>query len=308
MSPNRESETGAALVWVVWILIVLSGLALATMRLAATSYKSAAIDVARAEARHLAEAGIHRAVADILANSRGRDLPKNRSYRIFESNVAVSIRHEAGKINLNRAGERLLAAAFAANGVEEAEAEALAARIVDWRDTDDLPRPNGAEFLQYRRAGYAYEPRNGPFETVGELLQLLGMTRELYTCVRPALTVYSSGAEPVDAYAPKPVREIYQWAETAQWFAREDGSSRPRRSLMNPNRGRAGAAVEITATAESRDVPVSVRAILRLTGDRREPFQLLSLREIYKRSGSLGCERNGKALADTHQLSEAEFD
>ncbi|MGH7134843.1 MAG: general secretion pathway protein GspK, partial [Pirellulales bacterium] len=49
--------------------------------------------------------------------------------------------------------------------------------ILDWLDPDDVPRPNGAERDFYTSRGYA--PKNGPFETVEELLLVNGVTPQL---------------------------------------------------------------------------------------------------------------------------------
>lgn len=49
--------------------------------------------------------------------------------------------------------------------------------ILDWLDPDDVPRANGAERDFYSSRGYA--PKNGPFETVEELLLVNGITPQL---------------------------------------------------------------------------------------------------------------------------------
>lgn len=55
----------------------------------------------------------------------------------------------------------------------------IAAAIVDWRDGDQNTTPNGAEADFYLSMRPPYQPRNGPFETVRELLQVRGVTRDL---------------------------------------------------------------------------------------------------------------------------------
>ena len=50
----------------------------------------------------------------------------------------------------------------------------------------------GAEVVsEYRAAGYAYGPRDGPFETVEELKLVMGMTPLLFEALAPVLTIYS---------------------------------------------------------------------------------------------------------------------
>ena len=67
----------------------------------------------------------------------------------------------------------------------------MLAAILDWRDADDLKRPNGAEEPDYRAAGKTYKPANAPFDSVGELQRVLGVTPALVARIADSLTVYS---------------------------------------------------------------------------------------------------------------------
>ena len=120
-----------------------------------------------------------------------------------EGEVLASIQDEGGKIDLNTASDALLNGLFVSVGVEAEEAGALVDSIADFRDADDFKRLNGAEADDYDAAGLDYGPRNSPFEAVEELHQVIGMTRELYDKVSPALTV-DSGQPGIDPNtAPK---------------------------------------------------------------------------------------------------------
>jgi DNA uptake protein ComE-like DNA-binding protein len=55
----------------------------------------------------------------------------------------------------------------------------VADAIVDWRDTDDTPSPYGAESEYYGSVQPPYRAKNGPFETVEELLLVKGVTPEM---------------------------------------------------------------------------------------------------------------------------------
>ncbi|MGL4463047.1 MAG: hypothetical protein ACRC1K_12930, partial [Planctomycetia bacterium] len=52
----------------------------------------------------------------------------------------------------------------------------LADALVDWMDADDLPKFNGAESEYYGTLSPPIQPRNGVPQSVGELLQVRGMT------------------------------------------------------------------------------------------------------------------------------------
>ena len=76
---------------------------------------------------------------------------------------------KSAKIDLNAAAEPLLKGLLDSVGRRGAEAAAqrVVDAILDWRDPDDLKRPNGAEAADYRAAGRKYRPPNAPFEAVG---------------------------------------------------------------------------------------------------------------------------------------------
>jgi general secretion pathway protein K len=73
---------------------------------------------------------------------------------------------------------------------------------MDWRDADEVERVNGAEFEAYEAAGLEIGPANRPFMMIDELLQVLGMSFDLYQKIEPGITVFSRAAMPDAAYAP----------------------------------------------------------------------------------------------------------
>ena len=87
---------------------------------------------------------------------------------------------EGGKININRADEETLRRVFTNLGVEEPNKAILVDSIMDWRDPDDLHRASGAENEYYRSLTPPYTAKNGPFDTVEDLLWVRGMTAELF--------------------------------------------------------------------------------------------------------------------------------
>lgn len=57
--------------------------------------------------------------------------------------------------------------------------EDIADAIVDWIDADDTPRANGAENQYYNALQPSYRARNGPLDTLEELLLVRGVTAQL---------------------------------------------------------------------------------------------------------------------------------
>jgi general secretion pathway protein K len=91
---------------------------------------------------------------------------------------------------------------FLNNGLDDDQATQLAAAVKDWSDPDELERPNGAEQDTYLASGLGVGPGNRGFVMVEELLQVLGMSWELFREIEPGLTVFSAVGEPDPAYAP----------------------------------------------------------------------------------------------------------
>jgi len=76
--------------------------------------------------------------------------------------LRLGIQDEAGKIDLNTARDELLRRLFRSVGVDLETAQMLKDRILDWREPGIGKRLNGAKAPEYRAAGLAYGPRNGP--------------------------------------------------------------------------------------------------------------------------------------------------
>lgn len=94
--------------------------------------------------------------------------------------LRVRMVDEGGKININRASEETLRRVFSNLGLDGVRRDTLVDSILDWRDEDDLHRANGAEDEYYRALEQPYSARNGPLDTVADLLWIRGVSRELY--------------------------------------------------------------------------------------------------------------------------------
>lgn len=201
-------ERGIALVVVLWTIVLLTVMAASfayTIRIESTLTANV---VGRAKARALAEAGIAYVAFDLLHPPQlRRFMPDGATYpwRFGAGTVMISVRDISGFIDLNTANRDLLKGLLAFAGVPGERLDPLLDAIEDWRDTDNLPRLHGAEDKAYQAAGLPYGPKNGPFEDIAELQQVLGMSSALYQRIEKSLTVFSqqSGINP--AAAPKEV-------------------------------------------------------------------------------------------------------
>jgi general secretion pathway protein K len=114
-----------------------------------------------------------------------------RSQEFGNGSYAVRLLDESGKISLNAAEEALLMQVFrrlivggnataAVSVAEEREVSTVVHSILDWRDADDLEHLNGAEGGYYASLPRPYPIKNGPFDSVDELLRVKGITPELF--------------------------------------------------------------------------------------------------------------------------------
>jgi general secretion pathway protein K len=156
-------------------------------------------------ARLAAEAGLNLAVVALRdPDENNRWVPDGRPYELVYQDTSLEIRvtDERGKLDINTVGEPALYQLFLNNGLDDDQAIYLAAAVKDWSDGDELERPNGAEVDAYLAAGLSIGPGNHNFVMVEELLQVLGMSWELFQAMEPGLTVFSKTSEPEPAYAP----------------------------------------------------------------------------------------------------------
>ena len=181
---------GVALVAVLWMVAALSVLALGLAAAAKSEVRSAQGIRARAEAAALGDAAIQLAVLELRSTDIGYEEYVHFDYELGGRSIVVAAVPAGGLIDLNQAGEELLAGLFAGSGGLDPEPAAqLAHRVVAWR-TPGLQ----LEAEDYAAAGVAFRPRGGPFEYPEDLLQVLGVTYPLYARVRDLITVRGGGA------------------------------------------------------------------------------------------------------------------
>jgi type II secretory pathway component PulK len=104
---------------------------------------------------------------------------------------SVRMTDEGGRISLNRASEatltrvvtNLVRGGNATTGVDTHAAKDIGSivdAILDWRDSDDLARANGAESDYYLGLRTPYHAKNGLFDSPEELLLVKGITAALF--------------------------------------------------------------------------------------------------------------------------------
>jgi general secretion pathway protein K len=123
---------------------------------------------------------------------------KPQSYDAGAGTVSISIEEESGKLDLNSATSQ--------TGIPDSFYSAAMERLLkklelspdlydslkDWTDTDDTPRPSGAETSYYNKLTPPYQAHNGKLDTFEELALLKGFTPQVLTRLRSCVTVYGS--------------------------------------------------------------------------------------------------------------------
>ena len=200
---------GVALILVMWLLVLLTGLVSVFALSARTEAMQSRSLERSAMARFAAEGGLDVAMMRIQdPDPLQHWIPDGRGNGVnFEGyRIEVKVVDETGKVDLNLAAPELLAGLMTAVGFDPIKADRLSSAIVDWRDPDDLlSNGNGAEDPQYEDAERPYGAKDRPFETVTELQQVLGFDADSYAAVAPYVTVYTGIARPNAAFAAEPV-------------------------------------------------------------------------------------------------------
>jgi competence ComEA-like helix-hairpin-helix protein len=212
-TPNRATGTVALpiqsngiapakasiLVGLLWCLALLSVVVIGVLHTARLDLMVVKNHGDRIQAHYLALAGIEKAKALLYQNARlrtrsrtshsgelynapeqFRDVPLGRGqFRVLRpgradegGGVIYGVSDEESRLNVNYSSVEQL------TGIYGMTPDVVAA-INDWRDADNAVSPGGAEAEYYSSLRPPYLQRNGPFQTVRELLMVRGISREL---------------------------------------------------------------------------------------------------------------------------------
>jgi type II secretory pathway component PulK len=176
----RQNRQGLALVAVLWIVIVMMAIVAIVGQTGRLNTKMAMSVVDGARCKWACRAGVETAIAVLNEDQRDSDClsdlwsdnPEDFNDVQMERCIfTVRVTDEAGKLNVNTATkEQLMALPLMTSDVADS--------ILDWRDTDDNPNPEGAEAGYYENQRYPYTIRNGPLHTTRELLRVKGVTEQ----------------------------------------------------------------------------------------------------------------------------------
>jgi len=225
MADLLKSEKGIVLFLVLWILTLLSVIVGEFCHAMRTEVNITRNFKDETQSYYIAMAGVNRAIAELIRNevmSQRARHPDTREEEeqedeeeikwevntdipvidFGEGQFKVTIGNESGKIDINRADDRLLKMMLSGFDLEDSDKDVIVDSILDWRDKNDLHRINGAEDDYYRSLPEPYECKDDDFDCVEELLLVRGVTAEMfYGKLRHMVTVYLSGSNKININA-----------------------------------------------------------------------------------------------------------
>ena len=188
-----STNNGVILIALLWVLTALSIIALSFSRESFVEVAAARNTQSLEKAYFIARAGIVATVYELLqrkyntivqqAELPGEPDPLDTGTVTGQFGggfYRVDIRDESGKININFISEEYLRALVEAIGIRKPDSDIITDSILDWRDSDSILRPSGAEDEYYQTLSSPYRARNGRFNTIEELLLIRGITPDYY--------------------------------------------------------------------------------------------------------------------------------
>lgn len=101
-------------------------------------------------------------------------------FPVGDGTVSLEMIEQESKVNINTADTTLLNQVLTTMGVDASDISVVSDSILDWIDTDDGPRPAGAESDYYQGLNPPYNAKNAPIDDIQELQFIKGITPEMY--------------------------------------------------------------------------------------------------------------------------------
>jgi general secretion pathway protein K len=192
---------GVALIMVLWVIAILTVVVLEfsfAMRTEVHITQNFKEDL---QLYALAEGGVQRAIAELVLKQDTRiqqlrktlkdeEVPtENKEWvtdgRAYElpselGTTEIRIMSEGAKININTVSETRLRKIIENLGLEAEKRDIVVDSIMDWKDSNDLHRMNGAENDYYQSLEEPYEAKDANLDSIEELLLIRGVTPDLY--------------------------------------------------------------------------------------------------------------------------------
>lgn len=220
-----RSEKGIAIIMVLWIVTILVALVISFSFLIRTEARSTIFFKEGVQKRFIAEAGMERAILEIFHRQTYREQAvvvegnevvriDGRPYtgRMETGSYKFRLLSESGKIDINKMSDLtgiVLKNLLLSLDVPQEKADIIVDSILDWTDSDNLRRLNGAEDEYYLSLQVPYRAKNAPLDTLEELLLVKGITPDIlfgnkeHRGIVQYLTIYGTSSKININAAPK---------------------------------------------------------------------------------------------------------
>ncbi len=192
-SAECRRNGGFALIVVLWTLVLIGFIVAHLTASGRTEIRIAGNLVANSASQAAADGAVFEAIFNLSDPQQEQRWPVDgtpRQVSVGSSRVILKVEDEASWINPSTASPALLEALLRVTGSDPGTARSIATAISEWVGSAPVPAQQGALLAEYRAAGLDYGPPSGPFETLGELGRVLGMTPAVLMAIRPHLTLF----------------------------------------------------------------------------------------------------------------------
>lgn len=199
---NDHDDQGFISIMAIWIIAFLAVISAEFLLSVRNEVKTLLEMKSSVQAYYVAEMGFNKAVKaifdgelDNLYNSGNSNTDQNTDLSqvyvwrlnsemppvaVGDAFFKVFIGNESGRLNINEAGEKSLNVLFTGLGFKDTEVDIMRDSIIDWLDSDDFYKINGAESDYYKALKKPYLCKNGNFSTKDEILLVRGMNRQAF--------------------------------------------------------------------------------------------------------------------------------
>ncbi len=284
-SDHAQRQRGSALILVLWISLLLSLILVGIITISRSELRTTRVRQEIFQAKNAARTALETAAFEISTRRDQNNAFTNMSLEIDNYRVEVEKSDEAKKLDLNFASEAELTRFFRFLGEEPETAQNIAANIADWRDRDDIARPNGAETRDYVRARDQRRPKNRAFQSISELENVLDITEELTACALPGLTVFGEVNGPDAAFLGKLYKKNYPKERSRQSTTSLGTAAR----ITNAG-GRYSLVAKVTSPSEQEKIITKTLGVFRVSGNQQKPYEWIAIMESENRIQPPNCE------------------
>jgi len=197
LNKTGPGPRGMALVAVLWIVAALSIMVLGLTATVKQYIHTVTLQRDLAQGQALGEAAIALALQQLAVQTTPITSTGQTDISYAGVDIPVTASPLDGWIALNSASAPMLTALLqTAGGLDQTQAQQMAAAIIEWRD--------GVPQVDITSAPTSANNQTRGFEAVDDLMLVPGMNYDLYTRIAPLVTTSTTGAGVVNAQAAPP--------------------------------------------------------------------------------------------------------